>query len=656
MDNVDTKVSDGVESDVPQDQQRRKFLNTAGVLGIAGAGLSVGLAACKKADDTPAGAAASKTGDTAKGATQVAHGEFEVAPGQLDEYYMFASGGHSGEMRIYGVPSGRTLKRIPVFNIDPMVGWGITNESKKILGTKPDGTLKYCTGDTHHVHGSYTDGTYDGKYFWVNDKLNNRMARIRGDYMECDKITEIPNVQGFHGIFPDKRDPVDPNINHTTRVFCGAEFHVALPNKGNLKDAKRYGCLFTCVDAETMEIRWQVKIDGNMDLCATSYDGKLAALNQYNTENGLIFQDMMSAERDACVFFNIERIEAAVKAGKTTTIGDSKVPVVDGTKGANKDPKTALTCYVPVPKNPHGVNITPDGKYFVCAGKLSPTATVIQHDLVLKWFNGELKEPREAVVAEPEIGLGPLHTGFDGRGNAYTSLFLDSQVVKWNLDKAIASFKGDKTAQPVLDRIDVHYQPGHGYASMGETREADGKFFNSGNKFSKDRFLPVGPLHVETEQLIDIRGDKMRIIHDHSAYPEPHDAIIVRRDKIKTKQIYSMDDFPHATKDFGKDSRVERRGKKVTVHMASIAPTFSMSEFSVKKGDQVTVILTNHDKVEDLTHGFGLQNYNINFIVNPQETKSVTFVADKPGVFWYYCTHFCHALHLEMRGRMFVEA
>ncbi len=621
------------------DPTRRRFLNTAALAGLASAAMPVSVAV-----------------QSAKAADKAAPVKHEVTPGALDEYYLLSSGGHSGEVRIYGVPSGRMIKRIPVFNMDPMVGWGITNESKKVLGTKPDGSLRFCTGDTHHVHGSYTDGTYDGKYFWVNDKLNSRLARIRGDYMECDKITEVPNVQGFHGMFPDKRDPVDAKINHTTRVFCGGEFHVPFANKGpDLKDPKKYAALFTCLDAETMQVRWQVKVDGNMDLCATSYDGKLAALNQYNTENGVLYQDMMSAERDACVFFHIERIEAAVKAGRTFTLGDSKVPVVDGTKAGNKDPKTAVTCYVPVPKNPHGVNITPDGKYYVCSGKLSPTATVIAHDLMLKWFNGELKDPRDTVVAEPELALGPLHTGFDGRGNAYTSVFLDSQIVKWSLDKAIAQFKGDKSIQVVLDRIDVQYQPGHTYTSMGETKEADGKYLNSGNKFSKDRFLPVGPLHVETEQLIDITGDKMKLIQDHAAYPEPHDAIIVRRDKLRTKQIYNMADFPNAVKDF-KDSRVERKGKKVTVYLASAAPAYSKSEFTVKHGDDVTIILTNHDKVEDLAHGFGIEKYDINFIVNPQQTASVTFKADKPGMYWYYCTHFCHALHLEMRGRMIVEA
>lgn len=637
-----------------QDESRRKFLETSAAITLAGAGLAMGLASCKQGDQAPKAdkAAAVGGGDTARA---VAPGEFEVPPGKLDQYYIFSSGGHSGEMRILGLPSGRTLKRIPIFNVDPMVGWGITNESKKIMGTHPDGSLRYITGDTHHVHGSYTDGTYDSKYLWTNDKLNARIARVRMDRMECDAITEIPNVQGFHGIFPDKRDPVDPKINHTTRVFCGAEFHTPQPNDGrDVLDPTKWFALFSCIDAESMEVRWQVKVNGNMDLVATSYDGKLAAANQYNTENGAVLADMMSAERDACVFFNIERIEAAIKAGKTFTIGDSKVPVVDGTPDANKDPKTALTCYVPVPKNPHGVNLSPDGKYFVCSGKLSPTATVIATELVHKWFNGELKEPRDAVVAEPEIGLGPLHTAFDGRGNAYTTLFLDSQIVKWNVDKAIAQFKGDKTAQPVVDRLDVHYQPGHCFSSMGETKEADGKFLNSGNKFSKDRFLPVGPLHVETEQLIDISGDKLRLIHDHTAYSEPHDAIIVRADVVKTRQVSDMNDFPNAVKDMA-DNRIERHGNKVMVYMTSQAPNYGLSEIRVKHGDEVTITVTNHDKVEDLTHGFGIEKHNVNFIINPQETHSVTFKADKPGAFWIYCTHFCHALHLEMRSRFIVE-
>lgn len=630
------------------DPSRRHFLGSTAVLGLAG----VGLTACKQGPAAPAtaGGASAPAGEHATGGKNP-----HKAPGQLDDYYGLWSGGHSGEVRVLGMPSGREIKRIPVFNMDCMSGWGITNESRAILGTKPDGTPRYMVGDTHHVHASYAKGTYDGRYAWVNDKINGRLARIRLDTFECDKITELPNIQGFHGIFPDKRDPVDDKVDHTTRVFCGSEFHIPHPNDGrDLDDPKKYGALFTCVDAETMDVRWQCLVDGNMDLVATSFDGKLAASNQYNTEGGVHYEDMMSAERDACVFFNVARIEAAVKAGKFKTLGDSKVPVVDGTKAANADPKTALTTYVPVPKNPHGVNASPDGKYFICAGKLSPTATVIDLSKVLAWFDGGLPDIKKAIVAEVELGLGPLHTAFDGRGNGYTTLFLDSQIVKWNIAEAIKFYGGDKNAKYVVDRLDVHFQPGHINASMSETREADGQWLAVGCKFSKDRFLPVGPLHPENEQLVDISGDKMIHVADHPVYPEPHDFIIVKRDKIKPRQVYALEDFPLALKD-AKENRVERKGNKVTIHLTSQAPAFGLREFKVKKGDEVTVILTNLDKVEDLTHGFAIPKYNVNFIVNPLETKSVTFKADKPGVYWCYCTHFCHALHLEMRSRLIVE-
>ena len=624
---------------------RRRFINTAAI-----AGLTVGVAAC---NDKPAAAPAAAPATPAAPATKTG-ANVHLKPGELDTYYGLWSGGHTGDMRVLGLPSGREIHRIPCFVPDALVGWGVTNESKKVMGTKADGSLRYTVADTHHTHASYKDGNYDGRYAWINDKINSRIARIRLDYFVCDRITQLPNVQGFHGIFPDKRDPVDPAINYTTRVFCGGEFSIPLPNTG-IEDSTKYRSLFSCVDAETMEVRWQVQIDGNCDLVATSFDGKLAATNQYNTEMGAKYEDMMSAERDACLFFNIARIEAAVKAGKFKTIGSSKVPVVDGTHEGNKDPRTALTAYVSVPKNPHGVNASPDQKYFICAGKLSPTVTVIELAKVLDWFDGKLEKIDSAIVSEVEVGLGPLHTAFDGRGNAYTTLFLDSQVVKWNVEAAIKFHAGDKSAKYVVDRLDVHYQPGHINASQSETIAADGKYLAVGCKFSKDRFLPVGPLHPENEQLIDISGDKMVLLADHPVRGEPHDFIIFKRDLVKPKQVYSLDDFPLAIKD-AKESGVFRNGKKVTVKMTSLAPAFSMREFKLKKGDEVTLILTNLDKIEDLTHGFAIPNYNVNFIVNPQETASVTFIADQPGVFWCYCTHFCHALHLEMRTRMIVEA
>ncbi|HKJ95041.1 MAG TPA: TAT-dependent nitrous-oxide reductase [Gammaproteobacteria bacterium] len=622
-------------ADEPRNPSRRTFLSTTALAGIAGAGAGMvgGMVGSRAAH-------AAENGDMPKD---------HVAPGQLDEYYGIWSGGQSGELRILGMPSMRELIRIPVFNTDFTIGWGITNESRRVLGKDfPPG------GDLHHPHMSMTDGHYDGRYLFANDKSNTRVARIRCDVMRTDRIISIPNTQSIHGLRPQR-------VPRTDYVFCNGEFRVPHPNDGrDLEDPSKYFTVYTAIKADSMEIAWQVLVDGNLDNTDTDYEGKYAAATCYNGEGGTELAGFMRDERDWVVIFNIERIEAAVKAGKYQTIGDSTVPVVDGRHGSD------LTLYVPVPKNPHGCNASPDGKYLMASGKLSPTVTVISWKKVDDYFGGKLNKPRDVVVAEPELGLGPLHTTFDGRGFAYTTLFIDSQIAKWNIEEAIRAYNGENVNY-LRQKLDVAYQPGHNHGTMSETRDVEAKWLISLNKFSKDRFLPVGPLHPDNDQLIDISGDEMKLVADAPVYAEPHDCVIVHRrvlmDKVRKKwdrndplmaETVAMAKADGVTLE--KDNKVVRDGKKVRVYMTSAAPNYGLHEFKVKQGDEVTVVDTNVDQVQDLTHGFCLAGYGLNMEISPQQTASVTFVADKPGVHWYYCTYFCHALHLEMRGRMLVEA
>ena len=591
--------------------------------------------------------------ETWAAAVKEAKNKTHVAPGELDDYYCFLSGGHQGEVRVLGLPSMREIMRIPVFNVDSATGWGITNESKAILGD----SSKYLNGDCHHPHISMTDGSYDGKYLFINDKANTRVARIRLDIMKCDKITTIPNVQAIHGLRLQK-------VPHTKYVFCNAEFIIPHPNDGKLidnLDAAEKFTMYNALDAETMEVAWQVIVDGNLDNTDACYTGRFAAATCYNSEGATDIAGMMRNERDWVTIFNIPRIEEEIKKGNFITLGDSKVPVVDGRKKDGKNSR--VTRYVPVPKNPHGLNTSPDGKYFIANGKLSPTCTMIAIDRLDDLFDDKYADERDVVVGEPELGLGPLHTTFDGRGNAYTTLFIDSQVVKWNMEEAVRHYNGEDVNY-IKQKLDVHYQPGHNHASLTETKDADGKWLLVLSKFSKDRFLPVGPLRPENDQLIDISGDVMEIVHDGPSFAEPHDAIMARRDQIKTKKIWERDDpffaetVARAKADgitLETDNKVIRDGNKVRVYMTSIAPSFGMSEFTVNQGDEVTVTVTNLDMIEDVTHGFCMVNHGISMEISPQQTASVTFTADKPGVFWYYCNWFCHALHMEMVGRMLVK-
>ena len=324
--------------------------------------------------------------------------------------------------------------------------------------------------------------------------------------------------------------------------------------------------------------------------------------------------------------------------------------------------KAGALFLIPEPKSPHGVDVTPDGRYIVIGGKLDTHATVydfkkIKNLIDKKEFAGTdpygipVLDMAKSLQGQVELGLGPLHNSFDEKdGIIYTSLYVDSQIVKWD-------YKNLK----VLDRINVHYNIGHLDTMEGKSSKPKGKYAIALDKLSIDRFNPVGPLHPQNHQLIDITGAKMELLYDMPIpLGEPHDVVSIAASKLKPATTYTMGTNSRTGKEspfvtLAGQERVERNGKNVTVYATMIRSHINPEHIEVNKGDNVTIHLTNLERAQDETHGFTVDLYNIHASLEPGKTATVNFVADEEGVFPYYCTEFCSALHLEMMGYLLVK-
>jgi nitrous-oxide reductase len=579
-------------------------------------------------------------GGTAEAATMT-----YVAPGDLDEYYVFYSGGHSGNVYVGGLPSMRHIATIPVFAPYSATGYGYDKETKEMLG-------RYTWGDVHHPALSETKGDYDGRWLFVNDNGNNRIARIDlRDFKTRQILGPVPNISGFHG-----GSFITPNSEY---VLAASRFSIPLP-KGTAAPVDQYAARYNGVvsgiavdpNSGNMSVGWQVLMppfDFDLGDAGKGPSDGWAFWTSYNTEmaTGKLEVTTTQKERDYIVAVNWREAEKAVQAGRFKTI--------DGVKVIDPKETPGFVYLIPCSKSPHGVDVSPDGKWIVGSGKLQSITTVYNMDKILaavnnKTFSGEdqgipVLDYDAVKEAEVNVGLGPLHTQFDNEGYAYTSLFVESAVAKWKLG-----------TWEVADKIPVSYNIGHLATAEGDTVDPDGKYLIALNKLSHGRHLNVGPSQPESSQLIDISGEKMKLLYDAFTEPEPHYAQIVKADKIKPIEVYPKEENtnPNAVWDVN-DAKVERNGTNVVAKIVAVRSTLTPTSIEVNQGDHVTIHITNIEQTTDELHGFGLLEYNINIVIDPGETKTIEFVADKPGVWAYYCTNFCSALHQEMQGYLIVN-
>ena len=589
-----------------------------------------------------------------------------VAPGEHDEFYAFMSGGFSGQITVHGLPSGRLLKMVPVFSQNPENGWGYAEETKAMLNTS-FGFVPW--DDSHHPELSQTDGVPDGRWIFINANNTPRIARIDLTTFETEEILQIPNSAGNHA------SPfITPNSEY---VVAATRFSVPVPNRDlsidDYKSAFKGTLTFVRADEPgNMRIAFQILVPGyNYDL---AHAGKgpsngWAFFTSYNVEqaNTLLEVNASQRDKDFIAAVNWKRAEECVAQGLGR---ESPAQFVHNVMGEDRIARSAtlssvtvldapacsnMIYFLPTPKSPHGVDVDPSGEYIVAGGKLATVIPVHSFTRMLAAIeNREFEETLEGIpvlryesVIAGEVenpGLGPLHTEFDGRGYAYTTAFITSEIVKWQLG-----------TWQVVDRIPVYYSVGHLMIPGGDGTKPAGKYLVALNKITKDRYLPTGPELAHAAQLIDISGDRMRLLLDFPTMGEPHYAQGLEASIIKDRQVrfYALEDNhnPHAA--LGEDkARVERKGNEVHVYMTAIRSHFNPDNIEgIRVGDVVFFHVTNLEQDWDVPHGFAAMGANnAELLLMPGETRTLRWEPKEAGIYPFYCTDFCSALHQEMQG------
>jgi nitrous-oxide reductase len=600
--------------------------------------------------------------------------------GRHDEYLMFSSGGHSGQVFVIGIPSMRLLRSIGVFTPEPWQGYGYGGEADSVRQALMINGKEVSWGDTHHPALSETGGEYDGQFLFIGDKANARMAVIDLRDFETKQVVKNPLTVSDHGaafVTPDTEYVVEGGQYGTVLGYGYAP-----PERYK----ESYRGMVTLWKFDRAKGRIDVKQSFCLELPPYWQDlsdcGKLASdgllfVNSFNVEmatggvergNPPFEAGASKRDTDYLHIIDWKKAEAAFKAGKAETING--FPVITLATSIAE----GLLYFAPEPKSPHGVDVTPNGQYVIVSGKLDPHVTVystekIRRAIAEKKCSGtdeygvpvlDFDAVKEAQV---ELGLGPLHTQFDDKGYAYTSLFLDSAVARWSLGGEYAAKHGEQPWK-LVHKTPVHYNIGHLAAAEGDTVSPDGKYLVSMSKWSVDRFFPTGPLLPQNFQLLDISagGTAMPVIYDLPiGVGEPHYAVIIKADKLKPWTVYPEVGWnPHTqmvdprAPQKGKEG-VVRDGSTVTVNMTAIRSHFSPEHVEVEEGDTVVWRITSLETAMDATHGFCIGGYNINLSIEPGEFAEIRFTADKPGTYPFYCTEFCSALHLEMMGYLHVK-
>ena len=569
-----------------------------------------------------------------------------------DEAIVANSGGQEGNLPTYVVPSMRMVKYTPINTRQPYAGFGYSEESMQIMKGGYIGGTEILWGDTHHPGFSETDGDYNGKWLVINDKANPRMYVV--DLRDWSVKQTIPNpvFRSDHGgaFFTPNSEyvmeacqypaPLDQKYHPLTEKNYKEFWRGGLTywkfdgDKGKLQLEKSFTFEFPPYTQDLSDAGKGVSYGWGFtnSFCSEVYFGGIMQ-GRPPFEAGCSSRDV-----DYLHVTNWKKAEQLFKAGKIgkKVIGGMHVITIE------ESIKNGLLYLIPEPKSPHGVDVNMEGEYIIVAGKLDSHAWVYKFSKIMdainnKKFSGKddygipIIKLEDALHGSLEVGLGPLHNQFDSKdGVVYTSIYVDSRVTKWD-------YKNLK----VLDFVPSHYNIGHLVSYHGDTKKPKGKYLIALNKLSIDRFNPVGPLHPQNHQLIDISLEHPKLIYDLPLpMGEPHYTIMMDRNYYEKN---AMESYPVGTNisKMAKSAyataagaeKVDPKGNTVEVFATIKDGKVTPADINVKQGQDVVLHITNLGEGLYDHYVYEVLSYDAMYPYAPGETATIKFNAEKAGIY-----------------------
>ena len=569
-----------------------------------------------------------------------------------DEAITANSGGQEGNMPSYVVPSMRMVKYIPINTRQPYAGYGYSEETFNLLKDGYIDGTEILWGDTHHPGFSETDADYNGKWLVINDKANPRMFVVDLRDWSVKQVMQQPIFRSDHGgaFFTPNSEyvmeaaqypaPFDRKYHPLTeanykKYWRGGLTYWKFDNdKGRLIKEKSFTFEFPPYTQDLSDAG-KAKSYGwgfTNSFCSEVYFGGIMQ-GRPPFEAGCSSRDV-----DYLHVTNWKKADELFKAGK---IGKK---VINGMHVITiaESLKYGLLYLIPEPKSPHGVDVNPSGEYIIVAGKLDSHAWVYSFDKIMKAIKDKKFEGKDdygipvikledALHGSLEVGLGPLHNQYDSRdGVVYTSIYVDSRVTKWNY----------KTLK-VLDYVPSHYNIGHLVSYHGDTKSPKGKYLIALNKLSIDRFNPVGPLHPQNHQLIDIAAEHPKLIYDMPLpMGEPHYTVMMDRTYYEKNNLEAYPVGTNIVK-MAKSAYATAAGAEKVVPKGNTVEVFGTikdgkitpADINVKQGQEVVMHLTNLGTGLYDHYVYEVVAYDKMYVFSPGETATIKFNAEKAGVY-----------------------